>query len=159
QRLDVQILEYRAEQNRRLHSEGLVSEAALRAAEVEAKKAGIELRQLADSVADTERSTAAQLQGLTLERQTLGKERDEARHQLDLATPRSDQSGVLTWVVPEEGATVRRGEVLARIADLGSFRVEATVSDLHAAQLVAGLPVRVKTDGQDLPGRVANIQP
>src|SRR5262249_20256185 len=43
--------------------------------------------------------------------------------------------------------------------DLGSFRVEATVSDLHAAQLVAGLPVRVKTDGQDLPGRVANIQP
>src|SRR5262249_26482154 len=105
------------------------------------------------------RTTAAQLAGLALERQTLGKERDEARHQLDLATTRSDQSGVLTWVVPEEGATVRRGDVLARIADLGSFRVEATVSDLHAGELAAGLPVRVKVDGGDLPGRVAAVQP
>jgi HlyD family secretion protein len=159
QRLDVQILDYRAEQDRKLFAQGLVPEAVLRAAEVEAKKAGIELRQLADSVADTERSTAAQLEGLALERKTLGKERDEARHQLDLATTRSDQSGVLTWVVPEEGATVRRGDVLARVADLGSFRIEATVSDLHAAQLAAGLPVRVRIDGQNLPGHVANVQP
>jgi HlyD family secretion protein len=159
QRLDAQILDYRAEQNRKLHGEGLVSEAALRAAEVEAKKAGIELRQLADSVADTERSTAAQLAGIALERQTLGKERDEARHQLDLATTRSDQSGVLTWVIPEEGATVRRGDVLARVADLASFRIEATVSDIHAAHLAAGLPVRVKLDERDLPGRVASVQP
>lgn len=158
-RLDVQILGYRAEQNRKLHVDGLVSEAALRASEVEAKKAVIELAQLTDSVADTERSTAAQLAGLALERQTLGKERDEARHQLDLATTRSDQAGVLTWVVPEAGATVRRGDVLARVADLASFRVETTVSDVHAARLAAGLPVRVKVDEHDLPGRVASVQP
>ena len=159
QRLDAQILDYRAEQNRKLYGDGLVSEAALRASEVEAKKAGIELRQLTDSVADTERSTAAQLAGIALERQTLGKERDEARHQLDLATTRSDQSGVLTWVIPEEGATVRRGDVLARVADLAAFRIAATVSDIHAAALRAGLPVRVKVDDQDLPGRVLSIEP
>ncbi|HTQ81246.1 MAG TPA: HlyD family efflux transporter periplasmic adaptor subunit [Thermoanaerobaculia bacterium] len=159
QRLDVQILDYRAEQSRRLHREGLVSEAALKAAQVEAQKAGIELRQLTDSVADTERSSAAQLGGLALERQTLGKERDEARHQLDLATTRSDQGGVLTWVVPEEGATVRRGDVLARVADLASFRIEATVSDIHAARLSAGVPVWVKIDERSLPGRVASIEP
>ncbi len=162
-RLDVQILDYRAEQNRKLHAEGLTSEAALQAAEVEAKKAAIELAQLTDSIADTERSTAAQLAGIALERQTLGKERDEARHQLDLATTRSDQAGVLTWVVPEEGATVRRGDVLARVADLASFRIEATASDVHSGRLAAGLPVRVKIAAgdieHDLPGRVASVQP
>jgi HlyD family secretion protein len=159
QRLDAQILAYRAEQNRKLQAEGLTSETALRAAEVEAEKAAIELRQLTDSVADTERSTAAQLAGIALERQTLGKERDEARHQLDLATTRSDQSGILTWVVPEEGATVRRGDVLARIADLASFRVEGKISDIHAGRLAPGLPVRVRIGEQDLAGRVASVQP
>jgi HlyD family secretion protein len=127
--------------------------------EVEAKKAQIQLAQLEESVRSARRSTDAQLQGLELDLRILRKERDEARRQLDLATTRSDRSGVLTWVVPREGATVPRGEVIARISDLDSFRVEAMVSDVHAPKLRPGLPVRVKAGGEDLPGRLSQIYP
>jgi HlyD family secretion protein len=51
------------------------------------------------------------------------------------------------------------GEVVARIADLDSFRVEATVSDVHSSHLATGLPVRVMIDGQPLTGRLANVYP
>jgi HlyD family secretion protein len=159
-RLDSEAAQYRAEQNRKLRTDGLVSEQTLRAAEVEAKKAQIELAQLEKSVGNARRSTGAQLQGLDLDLAILRKELDEARRQLDLATTRSDRSGVLTWVVPREGATIQRGEVIARIADLDSYRVEATVSDIHASSLRPGLPVRTLLDGKQLVnGRLSQIYP
>jgi HlyD family secretion protein len=158
-RLDAEASEYRAEQNRKLRTDGLVSEQTLKGAEVEAKKARIELAQLEASVASERRSAQAQLEGLDLDLNTLRKELGEARRQLELANTRSDRAGVVTWVVPQEGATVRVGEVVARIADLDSFRVEATVSDVHSSRLAPGLPVRVMIDGQPLPGRLANVYP
>jgi HlyD family secretion protein len=159
QKLDVEASQYRAEQNRKLRADGLVSEQVLQASEVEAKKARIELAQLQEQVANEQRSTAAQLQGLALDLATLRRDRDEARRQLELATTRSDRSGVLTWVVPQEGVTVRKGEVLARIADLDSFRVEASVSDVHSSELHPGQAVRVMLDGQPLSGHLAQVDP
>lgn len=158
-RLDAEAAEYRAEQNRKLNKEGLVSEQNLKASETEAKKARIELSQLEESVEDERRAAQARVQGLGLDLQTLYKERAVALRRLELATTRSDRAGVLTWVIPQEGATIRTGEVLARIADLDSFRVEATVSDVHSSRLAPGLPVRVMIDGQPLGGRLANIYP
>ncbi|HEY9421188.1 MAG TPA: HlyD family efflux transporter periplasmic adaptor subunit [Thermoanaerobaculia bacterium] len=159
QKLDAESSAYRAEQNRKLRTDGLVSELTLKASEVEARKAQIELAQLQASVEGAKRSTAAQLAGVELDLATLRRERDDARRLLELATTRSDRSGVLTWVVPREGAMVPRGEVIARIADLDSFRVEATVSDVHSSSLHAGQAVRVMLDGQPLGGRLAAIDP
>lgn len=158
-RLDAEAAEYRAEQNRKLNKDGLVSEQSLKASEVEAKKARIELSQLEESVEDERRAAQARVQGLGLDLQTLVKERAVALRRLELATTRSDRAGVLTWVIPQEGATLRTGEVIARIADLDSFRVEATVSDVHSSRLAPGLPVRVLIDGQPLTGRLATVYP
>jgi HlyD family secretion protein len=159
QQLDAEALQYRAEQNRKLRADGLVSEQTLRASEVEARKAQIQLAQLRESVVDERRSTDAQIEGVELDLRTLRQERDEARRQLELATTRSDRAGVLTWTVPQEGATVRRGDVIARIADLASYRVEATVSDVHSSRLSAGLPVRVLIDDRPLSGRLTGVYP
>lgn len=158
-RLDAETSEYRAEQNRKLRVDGLVSEQTLKASETEAKKARIELAQLEDSVDNERRSAQARLEGLELDLRTLRKERDEALRQLELATTRSDRAGVLTWVIPQEGATIRLGEVIARIADLDSFRVDATVSDVHSTRLAAGQAVRVMLDGEALPGRLSTVYP
>ncbi len=159
QKLDVEALGYRAEQNRKLRADGLVSEQTFKASEVEAKKAEIQLTQLQGSVAAARLSTDAQLQGVELDLATLRKERDDAQRLLELATTRSDRAGVLTWVVLQEGTTVRRGDVIARIADLDSFRVEGTVSDVHSSSLHAGQTVRVKLDDQTLDGRLTSIDP
>lgn len=55
---------------------------------------------------------------------------------------------------------MQKGAVLARLADLSSFRVEATVSDVHASRLAAGLPVKIKlNETATLDGEVARINP
>ena len=161
---DIKNLDYKAAKassarNRALHQQGLISEERLREAELVEEKTAFELKQLEASQRTARQSTQTQLEGLALEMKTLVKERDEAQRQLELATTKSDRNGVLTWVVTEEGATAHKGDVLARIADLNSFRVEATVSDMHANRLAVGLPVSVKINDDYLKGEVASIDP
>jgi HlyD family secretion protein len=158
-RLDLEALLYRADQSKALRGEGLIAEQALRAAEVDAKKARIELEQLEASAASDRRSTAASLAGLDLDLAMLRRDRDEARRQLHLATTRAPFAGVVTWVSPSVGATVRKGEVVARLADLDSFLVEARVSDIHSARLRTGAAVRVRLGEVVLSGVLASIDP
>jgi HlyD family secretion protein len=96
---------------------------------------------------------------MELELATLAKERTEAARQLSLATTRTDRSGVVTWTVTEEGASVRSGEPVARVADLRTFRVDASVSDVHAKRLAAGLPATVRTGEDTLNGIVSSVLP
>ncbi len=160
QQLESSIATYRAEQQKKLRAEGLVSEESLRAAQVVAQKAAIELEQSKRAIVAARQSTASKLAGLALDLGILRKERDEARRLLDLATARAERDGVVTWVVPQEGAALRRGDTVARVADLGSFRIEATVSDVHSSRLAAGQPARVVLGrDQALAGRVASVNP
>jgi HlyD family secretion protein len=164
-RWEIKNLEYKASKaattrNRELRRQGLMSEERLREVELIEEKAAYELKQLEESKSNAQASTKTQLEGLALEMKTFEQERDEAQRQLELATTKSDRHGVLTWVINEEGATVQKGAVLARIADLSAFCVEATVSDVHANRLSFGLPVRVKVNDElSLPGVITRINP
>ena len=159
-RLELQSLEARTGQNQKLFDDGLVSEDDVRRAELEANKARTELKQLKDSIENSELTAKAQLEGLAMEMAILQKERAAAERELNLATAKSDRNGVLTWVVAEEGSTLRKGDIIARIADLRSFRVDATVSDVHAGMLKAGMPAEVKIgDTASLTGRIDTILP
>jgi len=72
---------------------------------------------------------------------------------------RADRDGVLTSIVQEAGSTVRRGDILARIADLSAYRVEATISDIHAAKLAAGMRARVTLEGAAIGGTIETVDP
>ena len=159
-KLDGEMLRLKAEQSAELRKEGLVSgqEALLDA--TAAKKIVIDIRQTEQKIARAIRSGEAQLAASALDASILQKERAESRRQLDLAMMRADRDGVITAIVQEEGATVRRGDILARIADLSSFRVVATVSDLYVPRLTPGMPVRVRVDeNTSVNGTVASIDP
>lgn len=157
--LDLQAAEARLEGETQLFKEGLFSREALRRTELGVRQARIELAQLRDERKNVERSTSVQLEGLALERGSLDKDAAQARRLLDLSTTKSDRDGVLTWVVSQEGVLVRRGDVIARIADLTSFRVDATVSDLHAGRVRAGMAAVVRVNDLDLEGTVAEVLP
>jgi HlyD family secretion protein len=157
--LDLEISRYRLEQRRRLRADGLISEEALREAEVEARKAELACRQIDDEAGAAREANAARLATLDLDASILGKELAEAKRLLTLATAHAERDGVLTWTVSEVGATVGKGDLLARIADLSAFRIEATISDVHAAQVAAGLPARVLFADVALDGRVASVRP
>ena len=158
-RLDREMLLARVARQRKLAAEGLVSAELLAETEVSARKADIDLVQLEGSIAAARRQTQSRLAGIGLEVATLAKEATEARRQLELATARADAAGVVTWVVQQEGASVHRGEVIARVARLDRFRIEATASDIHAARITVGAPVRVPLGGRVLTGAVASVYP
>ena len=157
--LDLQMLDEKAASSQRLSDEGLVSQQSLREARLASKQAAIELAQLRQERGNAERSTELQTQGLRLERAALTKEAAAARHTLELATTRSDRNGVVTWIQTQEGALVRRGEVIARIADLSSFRIDATVSDVHSGRIAAGIPVNVVVNDTTLAGTITEVPP
>lgn len=158
-RLDAEVLSHRAAQREKLRRDGLVSDEALDEARTEADKARIEVRQLEESAKLAANVAAAQVEGVALAANILEKEVAEARRQLELATARTDMDGVVAWVASQEGATVRRGDPVARIARPDAFRVEGTISDVHVARLAAGMPVRIVTAGRALSGKVAAVLP
>jgi HlyD family secretion protein len=159
-KLDAEIYRYNSEQKTKLLANGLVAEHEALAARAAAKKSDIELRQLEQALVRARRSRDADLAASANELQMVRSERAESRRQLDLAMLRADREGVLTYLLSEEGATVRRGDVLARIADLSAYRVAATISDIHAARLAAGQRAYAKLeDGTRVAGTIASIDP
>jgi HlyD family secretion protein len=157
--LQLQSAEAQLAGDQQLFKDGLFSRESLRRTELTVKQAQIELAQLREERKNAERSNSVQLEGLALERGSLDKEAAQARRLLDLSTTKSDRDGVLTWVVSQEGALVRRGDVIARIADLTSFRVDGTVSDIHAGRLRTGMPAVVRANDIDLAGTVTEVLP
>ena len=157
--LELQSVQARLEADQQLFKEGLYSREELRRSELAVKQARIALSQLRQERTNAQRAADVQLEGLALEQGSLDKEAAQARRLLDLSTTKSDRDGVLTWIVSQEGALVRRGDVIARIADLTSFRVSATVSDVHAGRLRTGLPVVVRANDLDLQGTVTDVFP
>ena len=158
--LELENLREKTRQHRQLLTLGAISKEYMRQAELNEERAGLELEKLEKDVDNIRESTRTRLEGLELEMRILDKEREEARRRLERAQIRADRDGVLTWVLPEEGASVGQGEVVARIADLNSFRVDATVSDLHAGHLSTGMPVRVRIDDEkSLRGSITRVLP
>jgi len=160
QRLDATILQYTSQQKAKLGEAGLSSQQEVLAAAAAAKKCEIEIRQLEEALVRARRSRDAQLGAAANDEAIARREREESRRQLALAMMRADRAGVVTWIVPESGATIRRGDVLVRIADLSAFRVTATISDMHASKLSAGMRARVKLDDTtSIAGTIDSIDP
>jgi len=157
--LQLASLEAQLERDRQLSAQGLLSQEQLKKSELATAQAGIELKQLRAERDNAQESTRTQLAGLDLEIEKLRKDEREAARQLDLASPRADRAGVLTWVITEEGISVTRGQALARVADFSSFRVDASVSDVHAKRLAIGQPAIVRIGEERLEGTVAAINP
>ena len=160
EKLDAEIVHLKNEQTRRLRGEGLVAEQEALVATTAAKKSDIGLRRIEENLMRARRTADAQLAAAALDLSMLRQERDESRRLLELAMMRASRDGVVTAMMQDEGTTVRRGDVLARIADLSSFRVVATVSDLYVPRLAPGMRARVKVDeATTVFGTVSAIDP
>ena len=149
-----------AERNRKLFAEGLVPEEVFRQAKLDAARTRLELAGVGNTRDLAVRSAAAQEEALRLrDGHATKKEVREAERQIRFATAAGQRGpGVVTWVLPDAGASVRRGDALARVADLSSYRIEATVADVHATKLRAGLPALRQGERREArPGRFARI--
>jgi HlyD family secretion protein len=118
-----------------------------------------QLQELIDTRKNVIESTRLQQEGIDLEIKTYRTEEALLKQELEMATTKAIRGGVLTWVTLSEGATIRKGDIIAKVADLNTYRVDATISDVHASRITIGMPVQVKLDEKLFKGVVSNIMP
>ena len=131
----------------------------VRQAELNLTVARLETARLTRQIQTQQRSNAADVRELGYTVSMQQRSISELARKLRQANVSSQQPGVLTWVNENIGTTVQAGDALARVADLSSFRVRATISDSYADALHQGDPVNVRINGTDLRGTVASISP
>jgi HlyD family secretion protein len=137
----------------------LISEAQLRESLTRKRKAEIQRDSVAESMINRRQSVAAQLASLDAQVRTVDRELAEARQKAAMAITRADRPGLLTYVLNEVGTAVRPGDVLARIADPDRFRIESTISDIHASRIAEGQEVEVPIGDARLQGRIERVLP
>lgn len=147
------------EQEKHLYEIGAGTKANLDQASLKLDVSRRELVQLHNQIENQQKSLEADLRELDLQISIQQKNITELRRQMELADAKADCDGVITWVNDNIGATVNEGDIVARIADLNSFKVEASISGFHAAKLQIGAPVNVRIGDMDLRGEIANIRP
>jgi HlyD family secretion protein len=121
--------------------------------------AELEKRQLESNIETEKESIEAQLREEQIQMDIESHNLRDLERKLELANIEAKRRGVLTWANDKIGASVQEGEVLARIADLESFKVLGTCSDLYADQLRTGMPVIVSLNDIRLEGMISNIRP
>jgi HlyD family secretion protein len=147
-------------QSRKLLELGAVSADRVREAELAEERAAIQLEQLDKGMASLRQQSANQAEALELEMSALRRQIQETRQLLSWAWVRAPVAGVLTRVPVEEGETVQMGQEVARVADLGAFRLDAVIAAVHARSVAPHMLVRVDV-GQDeaLSGWVEHVLP
>lgn len=118
-----------------------------------------EMEQLAAKVQNQKATIEIDLEAVEFEIRIQQSRLQEITRQLDLAEVRSSRDGVVTWISDDIGTSVLTGAVVARVADLRTFEVEATISDVHAARLTTGTVVSVKFNDQSLDGHIQSVSP
>lgn len=161
---DITLLTVKDEQNRASWEKQFISHNEMLESAQAVAQAQTDLESLRKEQRNIKTTGQLQEEGLVVEIAMLEKEQAEYERQLELATTKANRQGVLTWVVQTEGAMVHKGDVLARIADLSSYRVQATISDAYASQIAVGMPVQVQlneatANETSIEGRVSSIQP
>ncbi|RYU76401.1 efflux RND transporter periplasmic adaptor subunit [Hymenobacter persicinus] len=132
---------------------------SVRQAELNLKVAQLELERLREQIRNQRAANAADVRELGFTMQIQDRSIAELADKLRQATISSQQPGVLTWVNEDLGATVHQGDPLARVADLSSFRVRATISDTYADALHLNDAAVVRLNGTDLRGTISTISP
>lgn len=131
----------------------------VRQAELNLQVARLEANQLAAQIKQQQQANVADLKDVGFEMSIQERNLQEMKRKLDGADIKSPINGVLTFVNEEIGTTINTGEVLARVADLSSYKVKATIADSYAGQLQPGGAVTVRLNDTDLKGTISGIRP
>ncbi|GAB3768016.1 efflux RND transporter periplasmic adaptor subunit [Spirosoma horti] len=157
--LNINGLRAELEGSRRLQKVGGSTGEEVTRAENALRVAELEKKQLENDLAYNRQSMGASLRETTLQAQIEEKNLKELTHKLKQADIIADRPGVLTWVNENIGSAVNEGEMLAKLADLASFRIEGSCSDVYAEQVKVGLPVIVKVNETNLRGLITQVKP
>ena len=143
----------------RLLKIGGATEEDVEAAEFAVRITELEKNKLENQLSFSKNSLAGRKRQLQLEVGVEEKEVRQLNRKLRETEVRAPRAGVVTWVNENIGQRVAEGTPLARIANLGRYKIEGTCSDRYAEQLQVGMPVELRLPRARLRGTVTDILP
>lgn len=158
-RMNVRSLQAQLEDEQYLLKIGGGTQEQVKQADLKLKIAQQELAQLEQDIESERKLLRADEQELSYTLAMNGRSLEELERKMQQAEVRATRPGVVTWVKSEIGSSVNAGEVIARLADLSSFRVQASISDAFADQLHVGGDAIARINNTDLKGSIVAIEP
>ncbi len=155
----INALQADVENAKRLFKAGGGTREAIEQAENNLKIAQLEKRQLENDIRSRQAATQASIRETQITASIQEKELRAFERKLQQANIVATRSGVLTFVNKNLGVKVGEGEILARIADLGSFKIQGTISDNYAQQVRVGMPISIKLNDTIVRATLSNIAP
>lgn len=147
------------EHAKRLFNAGGGTREAIEQAETNLQVAQLEKRQLENDIRSRQLAMQASIRESQITASIQEKALSEFAQKLRQANIVATRNGVLTFVNLNLGVKVIEGEMLARIADLASFKVLGSISDTYAAQLRTGMPAIIRVNDTEIRGMLINIHP
>lgn len=158
-KLELAAAEARLADARRLLKIGGATEEEVEEADLTVKITRLEADKLDNQLSYSRNSLAGRERGLQLEVGMEEKEVQQLSRKLRETEVRAPRAGVITWVNESLGQRVEEGAPLARIANLGRYKIEGSCSDRYAQQLAIGLPVELRLAKARLQGTITDILP
>lgn len=148
------------ENAKRLFKAGGGTRETIEQAETNLRIAQLEKRQLENDIKTRQAVTQASIRESEISASIQEKELREFERKLQQANIIATRAGVLTFINKNLGTKVNEGEILARIADLNSFKIIGSISDNYATQIHVGMPVVVKVnEATTARATITNIHP
>ena len=157
--LDLQAARVKLGRYQTLRKAGGVSAEDLLTAELNVKRAEIQLRQQHEQIDDSKRVTSSNIEDARLQKNILQKQLLQQRELLAQTQVRAPFAGMLSSLLTDEGASVTTGQLVAKVSELNNYKVEASLSDFHARALGAGQKVMVEQGNVKLNGEVQTVLP
>ena len=147
------------ENARRLFKAGGGTQENVEQAQLNLQVARLEKQQLENEIRSKQQTMQIEIKEAGISAAIQRSDLNALQRKLDLANIVATRPGVITYLNKNIGAAVNEGETLARIADLSSFKVAASISDNALDQLHNGIPVIVRINDTQLRGQVSNVSP
>ena len=147
------------ENARRLEKAGGGTRENVETATMNLRIAELEKLQLENNIINKHQTIGLDIKESELNAAIKEKELFEFKNKLRKANITATRHGVLTYVNRNIGAKISEGEVLARLADLHSYKVMGSISDNYAEQLKIGMTAIVKIGDKQLRANINNIEP
>jgi HlyD family secretion protein len=157
--LRINSLEADVENAKRLFKAGGGTREDIAQAELNLKVAKLEKQQLENEIRSKQQTMQVEMKEAEIAAAIQANELKELQRKLQLADIVATHPGVVTWVNKNLGAAIHEGDALARIADLGSFKVQGSISDSYLDQLHNAMSAIIRINETQIRGTVVNIQP
>ncbi len=157
--LRINSFEADVENAKRLFKAGGGTRENIEQAELNLKVAKLEKQQLENEIKSKQQTMQVEMKEAEIAAAIQENDQRELEHKLNLANIVANRSGVVTWVNKNIGVAIKEGESLARIADLGSFKVVGSISDNYLDQLHRGMTAIIRINEAQTRGTVVNIYP